>query len=73
METKPVFSKQDLAEIEILKGMETEALLKSLDDCMEIYRNRDVVSVPVPDLEKRLIVTVKILTAILKDRGEGIH
>ena len=79
--TTSVFSERDIQEIESLKQRETDDIIKSINDCIEIElllreattANEFAKSLDIPKLRLSLTTTVKIMIAILKDREEGIH
>ena len=75
------FCPEDLKEIEDIKSRETDDILNSLNDCMDMLEQpyndgefRQALSeMGIGNFEERLKVTIKIMTAVLKDRQEGIH
>lgn len=75
------FCPEDLKEIEDIKSRETNDILNSLNDCMEMleqpYNDNEfrqaLAEMGIGNFEERLKVTIKIMTAVLKDRHEGIH
>lgn len=75
-----MFTEQDLKEIENIKQRDTESILRSLHDCLDIQvklnedpNNKFLKDLDIAEMRKSLYVTVKIMVAILKDRDEGIH